>query len=423
MKEDLLHYIWQFGLYATSELATVENDILYVVHPGTHNMNAGPDFLESTLVINNQKWVGNVEIHMNASDWYLHQHEKDPNYDAVILHVVWNHDVEVYMKGNQPLPTFELKNFVSQKLLKKYKTLFRADSRWIPCDNQIGSIPSFNLKLWLERLYFERLEQKTIAVQELLETSKNDWEAVLFQMLAKSFGSRVNGEAMLAVAESIEISVLRKEMHDPLRFSALLYGQAGLLEGQIEDTYYEQLREEYLYVKHKYGLKGVSKGQLQFFRMRPHNFPTVRIAQLVSLYTQKSHLFAAIVAAKELDEYYKLFDVQVSEYWKYHFNFGKESKPSPKKLTKAFIDLLIINTILPLKFQYLKSIGKLNDGEIIHVISKIKPERNSILDKFSELGIKAENVMESQALLELKNSYCASKRCLKCAIGKILLKE
>lgn len=423
MKEDLLHYIWQFRLYTTPELVTVENDTVCVINPGNHNMNSGPDFLESTLVIDDQRWAGNVEIHINASDWYLHQHEKDPNYDAVILHVVWNYDVEVYMKDNKPLPTLELKRVVSRELLKKYEMLYRADSRWIPCENQIANISSFDLKHWLERLYFERLERKTTTIQELLEKSKNDWEAVLFQMLAKSFGSRVNGEAMLSVAESIGISVLRKEMHDPMRLSALLYGQAGLLEARIEDTYYMQLREEYMYLQHKYRLKSVGKSELQFFRMRPHNFPTVRIAQLVSLYNQKSYLFTSVIEAKELEEYYKLFDIQTNEYWKHHFNFGKESKPSSKKLTKTFIDLLIINTILPLKFYYLKSIGKPNDGEIIYLISKIKPEKNSILNKFSELDVRPENAMEGQALLELKNNYCASKRCLKCAIGKIILKE
>lgn len=422
MKEDLLHYIWQFRLYTTSELVTVENNTLRVINPGSQNVNSGPDFLESTLVIDDQRWAGNVEIHINASDWYLHQHEKDSNYDAVILHVVWNHDVEVYMKDNKPLPTLELKHVVSRELLKKYEMLYRADSRWIPCENQIGNISLFDLKHWLERMYFERLEQKTTMIQELLEKSKNDWEAVLFYMLSKSFGSRVNGEAMLRVAESLGISVLRKEMHDPLRLSALLYGQASLLEGHREDVYYTQLSEEYAYLRHKYNLKSAGS-RLQFFRMRPHNFPTVRIAQLISLYNQKSYLFASIIAAKELEEYYKLFDIQINEYWKHHFNFGKESTPSSKKLTKTFIDLLIINTILPLKFYYLKSIGKPNDGEIIHLISKIKSEKNSVVSKFSELDVRPENAMEGQALLELKNNYCASKRCLKCAIGKIILKE
>ncbi len=423
MKEDLLHYVWRYRLYTPSIVTTTKQEQIRIVTPGYYNTNSGPDFLQSELIINDQKWVGNIEIHVNASDWYQHHHERDSNYDAIILHVVWNHDVDIYMKDNQPVPTLELKDFVSVALLNKYEMLYRADTRWIPCENQIQSISSFVLKAWLERLYFERLEEKTHMIKALLKSSKNDWEAVLFRMLAKGFGTYVNGNAMLQMAQYIDMSILRKHSHDSFALSALLFGQAGMLEETIEDEYYRRLVKEYNYLKHKYDLKGIGKGQLQFFRMRPHNFPTIRIAQLVGLYVENMQLFSSIREAKIMEDYYDLFNVEIDSYWKNHFNFGKKSSQSSKNISKSFVDLLVINTILPLKYYYLKSIGKLEENSIVDLISSITSEKNSVITKFSELNIVSENALESQGLLQLKNNYCASKRCLECAIGNSILSK
>lgn len=423
MKEDFLHYIWRYRTYTTASLFTTEKEQVHIIKPGFYNTNTGPDFLQSELIIDGHKWVGNIEIHINSSDWYRHHHEKDSNYDAIILHVVWNHDVEIYMKDNQPLPTLELRRFVSEELLLKYKNLYQSGSRWIPCENQIQSMPLIVLKGWLERLYFERLEGKTDIIETLLRKSKNDWETVLFQMLAKGFGSHVNGKGMLRMAQSIDISILRKHVHDNFELTALLFGQAALLEDTIEDDYYWRLKAEYHYFEHKYNLKRIEKGQLQFFRMRPHNFPTIRIAQLVSLYVTKTHLFSTIQDAKSIEEYYNIFTIEVAPYWRNHFTFGKKSPPSAKKISKSFIDLLVINTILPLTYYYFKSRGKLEEGSLVDLISDIKPEKNRILTKFSELNIKPENALESQGLLQLKNNYCEAKRCLECAIGNYILSK
>lgn len=423
MKEDFLHYVWRYGLYVPCKLYTTAKEPIHVVKHGLYNRHTGPDFLQSELIVDGQKWIGNVEMHVKTSDWYHHKHEEDPNYDAIILHVVWIHDVEIYMQDNRPLPTLELSKFVSSELLSKYEVLYASHSQWIPCENQIGHIESFILKSWLERLYIERLEQKTDAINRLLKRSKNDWEAVLFQMLAKGFGSKVNGDVLLQMAQSVDMIVFRKQTHDSFALAALLFGQVGLLEDELEDAYYRKLKKEYIYLKHKYKLKGLGKGQLQFFRMRPHNFPTIRLAQLVSLYALNGQLFSSVQKASTLEEYYSLFNVEVDEYWKTRFNFGKISKSSSKKITKSFIDLLVINIILPLKYHYLKSLGKLKEGALIDLISSIRPEKNSILTKFSECKIKPENALESQGLLQLKNNYCASKRCLDCAIGNHILSK
>lgn len=421
MKEDFLHYLWRYGLYTSSTLKTTQDEEIQIVTPGFHNKNSGPDFLQSELNIDGQKWVGNVEIHVNSSDWYLHQHETDSNYDAVILHVVWNDDVPIFMKDNRTMPTLELREVVSKNVLSNYQKLSNSKLNWIPCEQEINNVKPFIIDHWLERLYFERLEYKTLEIKKLLETSQNDWEAVLFQMLSKNFGLNINGTPFLKLAQSFSFHILRKERNDINSFSALLFGQAGFLEDEIEDEYFKMLKKEYDYLSHKYTITGLEKKEFQFFRMRPHNFPTVRIAQLISLYYKHKHLFTSVIDAKSVEEYYLLFKIDVNDYWKTHFNFGKESKQSSKKLTKPFIDLIIINTILPLKFYYLKTIDKLSEEEIIILIEGIESEKNSIINKFSKLHIKTRNAMQSQGLIELKNNYCTPKRCLECAIGKTIL--
>jgi hypothetical protein len=421
MKEDFLHYLWRYGLYTSSTLKTTQDEEIQIVTPGFHNKNSGPDFLQSELNIDGQKWVGNVEIHVNSSDWYLHQHETDSNYDAVILHVVWNDDVPIFMKDNRTMPTLELREVVSKNVLSNYQKLSNSKLNWIPCEQEINNVKPFIIDHWLERLYFERLEYKTLEIKKLLEASQNDWEAVLFQMLSKNFGLNINGTPFLKLAQSFSFHILRKERNDINSFSALLFGQAGFLEDEIEDEYFKMLKKEYDYLSHKYTITGLEKKEFQFFRMRPHNFPTVRIAQLIGLYYKHKHLFTSVIDAKSVEEYYLLFKIDVNDYWKTHFNFGKESKQSSKKLTKPFIDLIIINTILPLKFYYLKTIDKLSEEEIIILIEGIESEKNSIINRFSKLHMKTRNAMQSQGLIELKNNYCTPKRCLECAIGKTIL--
>ncbi|PQJ79031.1 DUF2851 family protein [Polaribacter porphyrae] len=423
MNEDFLYYIWQYKLFSTTNLQTINHQNIAVLKTGNHNKNEGPDFLNAQLKIDNQLWAGNVEMHVKSSDWYLHKHEEDTNYDAVILHVVWGHDVDVFMKNNQALPTLELQNFVDKNLLDNYKKLLHNKQNWIPCQYQIRAVDNFLIDNWLERLYFERLEQKAKVIDQLLQKSNNDFEAVLFQLLAKNFGLKINGEAFLKFATSIDFSVVRKVSHNKHQLSALLFGLSGFLEDEIEEVYHQQLKKEYQYLQHKYNLTPLSKNYFQFFRMRPHNFPTIRIAQLSALLNNHQNLFSKLIKVKDLNEVYDLFTIEVSEFWKTHFTFENTSKQSSKKLTKSFIDLLVINTIIPLKFVFLKNRGEAFEDDILYLIHQLKPEKNSIISKFSDANVIAKNAMESQALLELKNNYCTKKRCLHCAIGNSLLRS
>lgn len=423
MKEDFLHYVWQYKLFAATNLQTTSKESVSVLKVGMHNKNAGPDFLNAKLRINNQLWVGNVEIHLNASDWYLHQHENDKNYDATILHVVWEHDTTIFMNNNQPLPTLVLKEIVDNGLLEKYRNLVLTNPLRIPCETSIHQIDSFVFDHWQERLYFERLEHKSSFIYALLKHSNNDFEAVLFQLLVKNFGLKVNGDAFLSLAHSFDFSILRKVQSNKETLAALLFGQAGFLDDDIDGVYYQHLKKEYSYLKHKFNLQSISKNQFLFFRMRPPNFPTIRLAQIVAFYHQYKNIFTKVMAFRKIEEFYAFFSVEVATFWKTHYTFQTPSKKSAKRITKSLVDLLLINTIIPLKFVYEKSRGVQDENELLVLIKQIKPEKNSVITLFEDLNIPSKTAFNTQALLEMRNNYCAKKRCLECAIGNHLLKN
>jgi len=392
-----------------------------ILQVGVHNHNTGPDFFNAQIKIAEQLWAGNVEIHIKSSDWFLHNHEQDPNYDNVILHVVWEHDTEIHRKDNTVIPTLVLKDVVSKSALHNYQKLFSKKQKWIHCENDFASIDDFIISNWLERLYFERLERKSTDITQLLESSKNNWEAVLFKMLAKNFGLKVNGEAFLSLANSFPFNLVQKLQTQQSLMEALLFGQADLLDADVQDLYYLELKKEYQFLKQKHSLSGAAVTPFQFFRLRPPNFPTIRISQLASVYASQTNLFSKIIRATCKEEIYSLFDVATSAYWENHFTFGKVSKSSKKRVSKAFIDLLLINTIVPLKFSFAKQQGKDIDDAVVGIINEIASEKNSIVTKFQELKPIAKSAMHSQALLQLKIEYCAKHKCLQCAIGNRLL--
>ncbi|HEY9168793.1 MAG TPA: DUF2851 family protein [Lutibacter sp.] len=422
MKENLLHFVWKLKLFSTAKLKSTNGDIIDIISAGTANLNSGPDFLNAKLVINNQLWAGNIEIHVNSSDWYLHNHEIDTNYDSVILHVVWEHTVEVFRKTNEPIATLELKNYISKQLLNNYEQLFSKNRNWINCEKDIASIDSFIFNNWLERLYVERLEKKAIQIQNTVTSLNNNWEAALFVLLAKNFGLKINAEAFMNFANSFDFFIARKVSNYLEQLEALFFGQAGMLSKDYESEYFENLKKEYNFLKLKFQLMPISNGQIQFFRLRPNNFPTIRLSQLAMVYHSHQNLFSKIIETDDIKEFYDLFDLATSNYWETHYTFENSSKKSIKKITKSFIDLLLINTIIPLKFLYLKSLGKNDLSAVLTIIAKIKPEKNEIISKFNELSIKSNTAFETQALLQLKNEYCNKQLCLSCAIGKELLK-
>ena len=422
MKEDFLHHIWKFKKFDTLNLKTSNEEEITINNMGHYLELAGPDFFNAQITIGNQKWAGNVEIHLKSSDWYVHHHEQDSGYENVILHVVWENDTAIFRSDNSEIPVLELKNYVNPEVVANYQSLLSPKS-WIFCEKQLKEIDEFTLKNWQERLFFERLERKSKPIFELLEQTNQDWEAVLFLLLAKNFGLNTNGEIFMKIAQSIPFSIIRKESFEVENLEALLFGMAGLLDADKEDNYYKDLKFRYYYLLHKYQIEKTLVEPVQFFKHRPDNFPTIRLSQLANLYHTYQNLFSKISTLNSLKLSYELFQISASEYWQNHYQFDKESTKKKKMLSKSFIDLIIINTIIPLQFAYAKSVGKEVSEDLIALLNEVAPEKNAVIDKFASFGIQSKNAFETQSLLQLKNEYCNKSKCLQCAIGMELLKN
>lgn len=423
MREDLLHFIWKTKKLPLDNLVTVDGQKLFVQDFGQHNHNSGPDFFNAKLEINGQLWAGNVEMHLKASDWYAHGHETDANYNNVILHVVWEDDISVFRKDKTEIPTLELKNTIAESLLSEYKKLLENPKKqFINCESDIAVVDSFVFDGFLERLFVERLEQKATLIFQLLEEANNDWEQVLFAMLLKNFGSKVNGVSFLSISKSLDFSTIRKLQNNPIALESVLMGMAGLLEDkEIPDAYFKELKKEFTFQKHKFDLKIEGVQKPDFFGLRPNNFPTIRLSQFADLYCSNQNLFSKLMEATNLEDYSGLFTAETSEYWQSHFTFTKASKPSRKRLTKSMVHLILINTVVPIKFAYFKNLGKDIDIELIRLMTTIASEKNSIISKFDALGKKSESAFLSQGKLQLYNNYCSLNNCLKCAVGNSLL--
>lgn len=422
MKEDFLHHVWQFKKFDLTNLKTTHGEPIQVVNAGQYLQQTGPDFFNAQLVISGQRWAGNVEIHLKSSDWYHHGHETDTNYDNVVLHVVWEHDADVMRRNGAEIPVLELRNYVDGLLLANYQYLASAKT-WINCESELERIDPFVIDNWKERLFFERLERKALPMLQLAAETNNDWEAVLFTFLARNFGLNTNGEPFFDMAKSLPFNVVRRESFEPENIEALLFGRAGMLDGDYEDVYPKDLQMRFGYIAHKYQLQAFHPQPSEFFRHRPDNFPTIRMAQLAAVYHTHQNLFSKIMLANTLPELYELFNVQVQPYWLKHYRFDKESPSKRKMLSASFINLLIINTVVPVKFAYAKSTGKDITESLIAILQQLAPESNAVIDKFRHYKLPVESAYDSQSLLQLKNEYCSHHRCMHCAVGLQLLKR
>lgn len=422
MREDFLYHVWKFQKFNSEGLITSEGERLIVLNPGSHNHLAGPDFFNARIRIGDQLWAGNVEVHFKASQWYQHKHETDRNYDNVILHVVWKHDADVFREDGSVIPTLVLHDKISPDLLSSYEELLERKHFKINCEKSFSGFDNFTLEHWMERLYFERLENRCLQINEILVSTDNNWEATLFIMLCKAFGLNHNGEAFMAMGRSFDFKLIKKIGDDRFLLEALFLGQAQLLEG--EDKYAEELKKEYEYLKYKFSLQNEFVLRPQFFRLRPDNFPVIRLAQLAGIYSKWKNLFQYIIEASNLTDIYDLFDVEISEYWQQNYNFGKAHSARKKKLTTSFVNLLIINCIIPIKYSYSKYTGESNCEIIQELITGLAAEKNSIIQLFNELRPgTAQNALHSQALLELKRQYCDINKCLQCELGASLLRK
>lgn len=418
MTERLLQFIWQFQYFNKGELTTSSGESIQVISPGQYNTNQGPDFSEAKIKIGNTTWVGNIELHFKTSDWEKHNHHKDKHYDTVILHVVWENDC----KHENSLPILELKEKVSQILLRRYESLMNA-AGFIPCEHSIQSVRDITWKSWKDRLLAERLARKAGFIENYLQQSNYHWEEAFWWLLARNFGIKVNAEAFEQMARSIPVTILAKHKNQIHQLEALLLGQSGLLQENFKEAYPRMLKKEFEFFRNKYNLKPCNSSVF-FLRMRPENFPTVRLAQLAMLIHESAHLFSKIKEASSLVEVRKWFAVTGNDYWHYHYRFGETSSFKKKKLGTAMIDNILINTIIPILFAY----GGYRNEEkhkqrALQWLEQISAENNSTTKGFQQLEIENKNAFDSQALIEMKSEYCAKKRCLDCAIGNAILKN
>lgn len=422
MNEDFLHYLWKFKYYRKENLTTQNGSPVEVISAGMHNTNAGPDFLNAKIKIADTLWSGNVEIHLNASDWEKHLHFRDDAYKNVILHVVYNADSKTFNSKRQQIPVLML--HFDEALYATYSQI-KNNKETIACAEYFSGVKDFTINNWLDKLTVERLEQKIIIPENLLQQTKNNWNECFYISLARGFGGNLNSLAFETLAKSLPQKVLGKHKNSLTQIEALLFGQAGMLSDLNSDNeYIKTLRREYGFLKNKFGLKPIEQHLWKFLRLRPANFPTLRISQFAQLIHKSNSLLTSIIACKTLDEIREIFRLSSTEFWETHYTFQKESKKRIKSFGKKSIDILIINSIVPFLFLYGKKKKKHEIQEqALFFLEKIKAEQNKIITEWRNLGIDVENAYQSQALIQLTNNYCKAGKCLQCAIGNSILKN
>ncbi len=420
MSEDLLHFIWKQQAY-TNDCITVSGKPFTVINPGEHNHNAGPDFFNAKIKIDNTIWVGNIEIHTKSSEWDNHKHQNDPTYNNVILHVVTQHDKEIQTQNKRQPETWvmEYPEAYSNAWIDLLQSL-----RWISCEHLIHKVRPLDTLLWIQSLAIQRLEYKTQEIRTELLQEKTDFDTLFFRTICRYFGFNTNQVPFDMLGKSLKWQQIAKHRNQLLQIEALLFGQAGFLKGELNDSYYNTLKQEYKHLKNKFSLTPIDAALWKFSRMRPGNFPSIRIAQLAMLLHKNERFFSKILEANDLQSLETLLVSEVSDYWKSHYRFGEESTPKQKKLGKASQDILLINAVIPMLFLYgeIKSQQEFKD-KAIYFLENMKAENNSIIRKWTDLDIKPENALESQALIHLKKHYCNPKKCLFCNIGQNLIHQ
>jgi hypothetical protein len=418
MREDFLHYIWK---YHKTEFESTAGEYICIEKFGEHNTNAGPDFINARVIIGDQKWAGNIEIHINASDWNKHGHQNNNAYNNVILHVVYNNDCECKTADGKLLTTLEIKKSINKYQYQKYLKIIES-GKTIPCANQIHTTPEYVLTHWLERCAINRLEEKSNVIEDILVQKKNNWEELCYTLMARNFGFKTNADAFQMLANCVSLHTFQKNATSQFSAEALLLGSAGFLNEKISDDYALKLQSEFNYLSKKNNIHPLDKSVWKFLRMRPANFPTIRIVQFAALMQKNPRLFSVLIETKKLKALISLLNVTISDYWDEHYVFEKKTKKRFKKLGQSSIENVIINTIVPLKFVYGKHTGKnIYQDDAIKLLEELNAEENSKTKAFYSIGFKAKSAMESQALIFLKTNFCDNKLCLSCEIGHSLL--
>jgi hypothetical protein len=423
ISEKLLHHIWKFKLLPSLHFTSINQEAIEILKVGEHNHNAGPDFFNGHIQFDGKIWVGNIEMHLKTSDWNKHKHQNDAAYKNVILHVVYENDLSI---ENQPLknvPVVELKHLISDAIIHKHKDLIESKTE-IACSKHLKNISEYTTSAWLQRLLIDRLENKLHDISAIYKFSNNNYQETFYQILAGNFGFKINKEPFILLARHTPLALLSKHKNNLTQIEAMLFGQSGMLADELNDPYFKTLQNEYQFLKHKYGLKPLDKSIWKLLRLRPANFPAVRIAQFAALIHQSDNLFSKILDIKSYQQAYQLFDVCASAYWFHHYTFSNERTQGQPKLGKDSVENICINTIAPLLFFYGREKSENNyELKALSLLENIPAEKNKITEEFNGYGLKVNNAMDSQALLQLYNNFCVPKKCLSCNIGHNILKQ
>ena len=418
--EGLLQYIWQHKLWLSEDMVTNDGRRIRVIDPGLLNTDADPDFFNAKIEIDGHLWVGNVEIHVRASDWKRHHHDEDPAYDSVILHVVEKDDAPVRRINGELIPQVELR--VSPRFNECYDRLVNATVE-LPCASRLKEVPSLTVTEWIEALAFERLHGKVDRVRELYDRYNGSWEDICYVMLARTLGFGINNDAFERLARITPLRLLHKHSDSILQIEALLFGQSGFLNGaHASDTYFQQLTREYAFLSNKFSLRPIEGTAWRLFRSRPQNFPYRRIALLTQFVQGGFSLMNDILKASDTESLRQLFDIELSGYWTTHYSFGKPSPGAGRALSNSSIDIVLINTVAPLYYAR----GEMTDDfsmtdRAIALLEDLRPEQNSIVTLFKGAGIRCDNALTSQALIQLRRNYCEARKCIFCRLGHRLL--
>ena len=420
--EAFLHYIWQNKLFYINNLTTIDGMSVEVINVGEANTDAGPDFFNAKIKIGDTLWAGNVEIHTHASDWKKHKHLTDRAYDNVILHVVTDADMQIFRTNGTKIPQMLLK--YPNEILCNYTQLLSEENK-ILCEKRINEVPQIIINSWKTALLTERLQQKTSAIFDILVQNKNNWDDAFYDILARNFGFSTNSEPFEQLAKSLPQNILAKHKNDILQIEAMLFGQAGLLPAQSTDNYVITLKNEYSFLSKKYNLKPIDNSQWKLLRLRPDNFPHVRIAQFAALVRQSTRLFSKILETDDIKTLRKMFVCEPSDFWQTHYRFENQSQLKSKKLSRQSVDILLINTVVPMLFAYSNKRTNPNlEDAAMTILEQLPAEKNSVIAHWNAIGVAAKNAADSQALLQLKKHYCDKKKCLHCRIGhKIVAKN
>ena len=419
--EQLLHYVWKHKIFPLKELKTTTGQQVEVIDTGLANTDAGPDFFNAKLKLDGVLWIGNIEIHERSSDWFKHGHHADAGYNSVILHIASEIDMEISRSNGERIPQIQL--ICPEAVRTNYKELLETDS-YPPCYRIIPSLSPFTAHSWMSALQMERFEQKATLLNERLKRCQGNWEDAFFITLARNFGFGLNGDAFETWAHQLPFRAVDKHRNDLFQIEAIFFGQAGILEDSDGDGYYLRLKKEYTYLQHKFGLIPMDASLWRFLRLRPANFPHIRIAQLACLYHRAYGLLSRIMETETLQGVRDILKGGTSEYWLTHYTFGGSSPSRPKALSNTSLDLLIINTVVTFLYAYgLHKGNRVLCARAGSFLEELKAENNYITRMWEQCGMKASNAADSQALIQLKKEYCDKKKCLYCRIGYEYLKR